>query len=401
MFQYGLEVLQKDSELLEKLKGRRVGVLASPASVDQKLGHIMNWAHDSSSIHLSCGFGAQHGIFGEKQDNMIESDDQMDSKYQVPVYSLYGQVRRPTKEMLDQFDVLLFDLQDLGCRIYTFLTTLIYIAEDLQGTDKEIWVLDRPNPAGRVIEGSLLKEGFESFVGVGPILMRHGLTLGECLNWAVKKFGYDVKTRVVPMKGYRPDSTPWPQGLSWINPSPNVPTLSMAPMYAGTVLLEGTHLSEGRGTTRPLEQFGAPGFDSEKIISWMSKNLPEGWLEDCLLRPCFFEPTFHKFKGELVAGIHIHADLPHHDPNGFVPYRLIAGYLKAVHQLYPDFEIWKQPPYEYAERLLPIEILSGGEKLKQFVEDDRFSAEDFDRFLRQDEEAWQKEVLDLDVLIYK
>jgi uncharacterized protein YbbC (DUF1343 family) len=393
MFKYGIEVLLDNPDLLAELKGKRVSLVAHPASVNQQLAHSMDLLHRHDDINLTCAFGPQHGLRGEKQDNMIESDDYVDPKVGKPVFSLYGRVRRPTKEMMDEFDVVLFDLQDVGCRIYTFLTTLFYMMDECSQLGKSIWILDRPNPAGRNIEGLILDMSFETFIGAAPVPMRHGLTLGEAARWYAAHKNYDIDLKVVGMEDYSMDAVGgygWPSQLSWVNPSPNMPRLSCSRMYAGTVLLEGTLLSEGRGSTLPLEMFGAPNMDGEKILKEMQK-INEQWLRGCLLRPTYFEPTFHKHTGQLCAGLQIHIDHPSYRHDEFYPFRLICGYLKAVRKLYPDFELWKQPPYEYEEEKLPIDILSGDQQLRTWVEDEGARAYDWDQKLKGHESRWSEE----------
>ena len=254
---FGIDRLLTEPELRAALRGRRVALLGHPASVTADLTHSLDALAACSDIRLSAAFGPQHGMKGDLQDNMMETPDETDPVHGIPVFSLYGEVRRPTGQMMSTFDVLLVDLQDLGCRIYTFVTTLLYVLEAAAEHGKEVWVLDRPNPAGRPVEGTTLVTGWESFVGAGPMPMRHGMTLGEMGHWFIDHFKLDVAYRVIAMEGYAPEAGPgfgWPLGQrAWINPSPNAPNLSMARCYAGTVMLEGTTLSEGRGTTRPLE----------------------------------------------------------------------------------------------------------------------------------------------------
>ena len=267
--QFGLERFIQNPTLRAPLAGRRVALLAHPASVTRDLTHALDAIAALPDVKLTAAFGPQHGLRGDKQDNMIESPDYTDPRLGIPVYSLYGEVRRPTDVMMASFDVLLVDLQDLGCRIYTFITTLLYVLEAAAKHGKAVWVLDRPNPAGRPVEGLSLRPGWESFVGAAPMPMRHGMTMGELGHWFIAHFGLELEYRVIAMQGWQPDAAPgygWPQGVddwrSWVNPSPNAANLSMARAYAGTVMLEGTTLSEGRGTTRPLELFGAPGSTS-------------------------------------------------------------------------------------------------------------------------------------------
>lgn len=392
-FQLGIEKLLSEAKLKGELRGKRVALMANPASVDQNLRHSFDLVAQDSGIEITAAFGPQHGIRGEKQDNMIESDDFLDSKHGVPVYSLYGKVRRPTPEMLDAFDVLLFDLQDIGTRIYTYLTTLVYLLEDIQNQpDKELWVLDRPNPAGRIVEGPILLPEFETFVGAAPTCMRHGMTLGELANWYVQKKSLNSKLRVIPMEGYKmgPDHNhSWP-GLPWVNPSPNLPRLTTAPIYPGTVLIEGTELSEGRGTTLPLEVFGAPDLCHEKIFDRMREEQGD-WLKGCKVRPCYFEPTFQKHSGKLVNGVQIHVDHQNYDPSHFKPFRLISLYFRSVSQVYPNFELWKKPPYEYEKELMPVDMLSGSDFLRCWAEDGSRGPVDLDLYLQEDEHSWEEE----------
>jgi len=284
---FGLDRFLGNRSLRKPLAGRRVALLAHPASVTRDLVHSLDALAALSDIKLSAAFGPQHGLRGDKQDNMVESPDFRDPVHGIPVFSLYGEVRRPTAAMMESFDVLLVDLQDVGCRIYTFVTTLRYVLEAAAQHKKSVWVLDRPNPVGRPVEGLLLRPGWESFVGAGPLPMRHGLTLGELAQWFVKTLKLDIDCQVVTMEGWNPSAAPgygWPLGeRSWVNPSPNAPNLSMARCYAGTVMLEGTTLSEGRGTTRPLELFGAPDIDPRKLLAKMESLAPE-WLRGCRLR---------------------------------------------------------------------------------------------------------------------
>jgi uncharacterized protein YbbC (DUF1343 family) len=281
MVSFGIDRLLAERELRRPLAGRRVALLAHPASVTATLEHSLDALVALGDLRVTAAFGPQHGLRGDKQDNMVESPDFQDPAHGVPVFSLYGEVRRPTAAMLDTFDVLLVDLQDLGCRIYTFITTLRYVVEAAARHGKAVWVLDRPNPIGRPVEGLTLRAGWESFVGAGPMPMRHGLTLGELGHWFVRTLRLDVDYRVVEMRGWQPEAAPgygWPLGeRTWINPSPNAPNLWMARCYPGTVMLEGATLSEGRGTTRPLELFGAPDLDSSLWLAEMQRLAPQ-WL---------------------------------------------------------------------------------------------------------------------------
>jgi uncharacterized protein YbbC (DUF1343 family) len=389
-FQSGLDRLLASPELRRQLAGRRVALLAHPASVTPDLTHALDALAGLPEIHLSATFGPQHGLRGDKQDNMIESADFIDPRLGIPVFSLYGEVRRPNARMMDSFDVLLVDLQDLGCRIYTFITTLRYVLEEAAKLGKSVWVLDRPNPAGRLVEGLTLRPGWESFVGAGPLPMRHGLTMGELARWFAASLQLDVDLQVVTMEGWQPAAAPghgWPEGRSWINPSPNAPNLSMARCYAGTVMLEGTTLSEGRGTTRPLELFGAPDLDAEAIIAVMHGLAPD-WLTGCTLRACWFEPTFHKHAGKLCSGVQMHVDLPAYDHTAFRPWRLQALAFKAIRRLAPEYPLWRDFPYEYERDRLAIDLITGSPLLREWVDDIDALPEDLDGIAVRDERAW-------------
>ena len=387
-FQTGLDRLLADPALRRPLAGRRVALLAHPASVTASLEHALDALAALPEIRLSAAFGPQHGLRGDKQDNMMESPDFSDPRHGIPVFSLYGEVRRPTPAMLDSFDVLLVDLQDLGCRIYTFITTLRYVLEEAACFGKSVWVLDRPNPTGRPVEGLLLRPGWESFVGAGALPMRHGLTLGELGHWFINALGLDIDYHVIKMEGWRPDDAPgygWPIGRAWVNPSPNAPNLSMARAYAGTVMLEGTTLSEGRGTTRPLELFGAPGLDVPALLDAMRAIAPH-WLEGCRLRECWFEPTFHKHAGQLCAGVQIHVENGHYNHDAFRPWRLMALAFKALRRIEPGYPLWRDFPYEYEHDRLAIDLINGSPLLREWV-DDALPA-DFDALAAADETAW-------------
>jgi uncharacterized protein YbbC (DUF1343 family) len=388
---FGIDRLLADRALRKPLAGRRVALLAHPASVTGELAHSLDALAALEDIKLSAAFGPQHGLRGDKQDNMVESPDFLDPLHRIPVYSLYGKVRRPSDEMMASFDVLLIDLQDVGCRVYTFLTTLRYTLEQAARSKKTVWLLDRPNPAGRPVEGLKLRDGWESFVGAGPLPMRHGLTLGELGKWLIQKLGLDVDYEVIAMEGWNPGAAPgfgWPLGeRSWVNPSPNAATLSMARCYAGTVLLEGTTLSEGRGTTRPLELFGAPDIDAQSLVREMHSMAPE-WMKGCRLRPCWFEPTFQKHAGKLCAGIQIHVDDPAYDHEAFRPWRLVALALKALRAKH---ELWRDFPYEYERGRLAIDVINGSDLLRKWVDDPAAKPADLDALAAPDEEAWRAE----------
>ena len=391
---FGIDRLVADRSLRAPLAGKRVALLAHPASVTENLTHTLDALAGCGDLKISVAFGPQHGLRGDKQDNMVESPDFNDPVHGIPVFSLYREVRKPTDGMMDAFDVILVDLQDLGCRIYTFITTLLYVLEAASKHDKAVWVLDRPNPVGRPVEGLILRSGWESFVGAGPLPMRHGLTLGELGLWFVRTFKLDVEYQVIAMQDWQPDAAPgfgWPLGArAWINPSPNAPNLWMARTYAGTVLLEGTTLSEGRGTTRPLELFGAPDIDARAIMNKMEALAPR-WLDGCRQRECWFEPTFHKHASRLCHGVQIHTEGRGYDHQTFKPWRLQALALKAIRSLYPDYPLWRNFDYEYERGRLPIDVINGSPLLREWVDDASSGPPDLDTLASADEKMWMSE----------
>ncbi|SBV31594.1 conserved protein of unknown function [uncultured Sphingopyxis sp.] len=398
---FGIDRLLADPALRKPLEGKRVALLAHPASVTADLTHSLD-ALVAAGVHVTAVFGPQHGVRGDLQDNMMESPDFTDPTYGMPVFSLYGEVRRPSGQSMQTFDVMLVDLQDLGCRIYTYVTTLLYILEAAAAHGKAVWVLDRPNPAGRPVEGTRLLSGWESFVGAGPMVMRHGLTMGEMGHWFIRHFGLDVDYRVIEIEGWEPEGSGfgWPAERVWINPSPNAANVNMARAYAGTVMVEGATLSEGRGTTRPLELFGAPDIDARAVIAEMQRLAPE-WLTGCKLRDIWFEPTFHKHMKQLNSGIHIHAEGGWYDHEAFRPWRVQALGFKAIRSLYPDYPIWrgKDFKYEYTDDVLAIDVINGGPGLRKWVDDAGADPGDLDTLALPEEAAWRGEIGDL--LIYR
>ncbi len=399
--QFGIDRLLGDPVLLRELDGKRVALVAHPASVAKDLTHSLD-ALIAAGVNVTSAFGPQHGLKGDKQDNMVETADETDPQYGIPVFSLYGEVRRPTRQMMSSADVFLFDLQDLGCRIYTFVTTLLYLLEEAAKSGKTVWVLDRPNPAGRPVEGTLLIPGNESFVGAAPMPMRHGLTLGEMGHWFIRHFDLNVDYRVIKMHGWEPDGAGygWPSSRIWINPSPNAANVNMARTYAGTVMIEGATVSEGRGTTRPLEVlFGAPDIDAKAVLAEMWRLAPD-WIEGCAIRECWFEPTFHKHAGKLCNALMIHAEGPFYDHHAFKPWRLQALAFKAIRNVYPDYELWRGTDfkYEYTDNVLAIDVINGGPALREWVDDPAARLADLDALASNDEAAWIADVRDL--LIY-
>ncbi|MFN2100711.1 exo-beta-N-acetylmuramidase NamZ domain-containing protein [Altererythrobacter sp. MF3-039] len=391
--QFGIDRLVADPSLRAPLEGKRVALVAHPASVTEDLRHSLDALIDAG-VNVTSAFGPQHGLKGDKQDNMVETADETDPQYGIPVFSLYGEVRRPSGQMMSSADVFLFDLQDLGCRIYTFVTTLLYLLEEASKAGKSVWVLDRPNPAGRPVEGTLLVPGQESFVGAAPMPMRHGLTMGEMGHWFIAHFGLEVDYRVVEMAGWQPDGPGhgWPDSRIWINPSPNAANVNMARAYAGTVMIEGATLSEGRGTTRPLEVlFGAPDVDAKAVLAEMRRLAPE-WLEGCAIRECFFEPTFHKHAGSLCNALMIHAEGRSYQHDTFRPWRLQALAFKAIRNLYPDYDLWRDFPYEYELDRLAIDVINGGPSLREWVDDAESEPAYLDRIASADEALWRESI---------
>jgi uncharacterized protein YbbC (DUF1343 family) len=391
---FGIDRLLEDREVRKPLAGRRVALLAHPASVTRDLVHSLDALAALDDVNLVAAFGPQHGLRGDKQDNMIESADFKDPAHGIPVFSLYGKSRRPTAAMMNHFDVLLVDLQDLGCRVYTFMTTLRYVLEAAAEHGKTVWVLDRPNPAGRPIEGLTLRRGWESFVGAGTLPMRHGLTLGELATWFVSALRLEVDYDVITLAGWEPSRAPgsgWPLGeRAWVNPSPNAANLSLARCYSGTVMLEGATLSEGRGTTRPLELFGAPDLDARALLAKMESLAPE-WMRGCRLRDCWFEPTFSKHAGKLCDGIQIHVEAAAYEHEKFRPWRLIALALKSLRLLKPDYDLWRNFLYEYERDRLAIDVINGSDLLRKWVDDPTALPGDLNALAKADEEAWMEE----------
>ena len=393
---FGIDRLLQDDTFLAKLAGRRVGLVGHPASVTASLDHSLYALAALDDVNVTCALGPQHGMRGDKQDNMIETDDYRDPDLRIPIFSLYGEHRRPTDRMLEPLDVILYDLQDLGCRVYTYVTTLIYVIEEAARLGKSVWVLDRPNPAGRPIDGLTLRPGWESFVGVAEFPMVHGLTMGELGAWYIASKKIDVDYHVVEMQNYRPNEGPgygWPvTERAWVNPSPNAASLNMARAYGGTVMLEGTTLSEGRGTTRSLEVMGAPDLKAKDLIEEMYRLAPD-WLAGCKLRPTWFEPTFHKHAGQLCEGFQIHAEMDFYDPSVFKSWRVTALAFKAIRSLSPDYDLWRglDFKYEYTEGHPAIEIINGSDELRLWVDDAEATLGDLHEKIEADLAAWRAE----------
>jgi uncharacterized protein YbbC (DUF1343 family) len=390
----GLDRLLAEPALRRPLAGHRVALVAHPASVTADLVHALDALVACGDVQVVAALGPQHGLRGDKQDNMVESADYTDPVHGIPVWSLYGKVRRPTDAMLAGCDAIVVDLQDLGCRIYTFTTTLRYVLEAAARLRKAVWVLDRPNPVGRPVEGLRLEPGWESFVGAGQLPMRHGLTLGELGLWFIDRLRLDVDYTLLAMQGWQPDAAPghgWPLGeRAWVNPSPNAATPWMARAYPGSVLVEGTTLSEGRGTTHPLELFGAPDIDARALLREM-RALAPAWLRGCVLRECWFEPTFHKHAGRLCHGVQVHTEGPAYDHAAFRPWRLQVLALKALRRLAPDYPLWRRFDYEYEFGRLAIDVICGGTRLREWVDDAAATPADLDALASAEECAFASE----------
>jgi len=361
MVKSGIDIFEKS--LPKKFYGARAGVLVHPASVNRKLTHTKDILLQSKKIKVSAFFGPQHGIFGNTQDNMIEWEGFIDKVTGLPVYSLYGKTRKPTKKMLKDIEIFIVDLQDVGARYYTFIWTMALCMEACESKIPVI-VLDRVNPIGGALtEGPLLKPEFSSFVGLHPLPVRHGMTIGELALHFKDCFYPKVELTVIPLKGWRRNQWFDETGLHWVMPSPNMPTLDTANVYPGMCLLEGTILSEGRGTTRPFEIFGAPFIEPERLVM----KLRDFKLKGVIFRPLYFTPTFNKFSGQLCGGVQIHVV----DREKFKPFKTAVAILLAVKELYPEITLWRKPPYEYEFEKLPFDILAGSDRLRKEIEEGR------------------------------
>jgi len=355
----GLEELLESK--LDFLGEARVGLIVNPASINSKFQHAADLFHRDPRVKLTALFGPQHGIRGETQDNMIEWQTFHDSRTGLPAYSLYGETRKPTPEMLSNIDMLVFDVQDVGTRVYTFVYTMALAMQAARESGKLFVVLDRPNPiGGDQIEGNILDPEFSSFVGMFPIPMRHGMTIGELALMFNKAFGIRCDLEVIKMSGWRRSMYFADNGLPWILPSPNIPTADTAIVYPGLVMIEGTNLSEGRGTTRPFEIMGAPFIEPQALVEELNKDALPG----VVFRALHFQPTFHKFAGEICGGIQIHVV----DRNSFKPVITGVAITSAIRRLYPERFEWKLPPYEYVTDKLPFDVINGGSKLREQIE---------------------------------
>lgn len=361
MVTIGLENLLTTSSEELKLDGRRLGLLSNQASTDRNLVHARQLIQQRFGSSLTCLFSPQHGFFCEKQDNMIESAHETDRLTGLPLFSLYGESRRPSKAMFDQLDVLLIDLVDVGTRVYTFLYTMAYCLEAAAEFGKQVVVLDRPNPVGGIaVEGNVLEPEWASFVGLYPLPMRHGLTFGELALYVNQEFKIGADLQVIPMQGWKRSMLFRETGFPWVFPSPNMPTPETALVYPGQVIWEGTNISEGRGTTLPFELVGAPFWEHEPIM----KALEQTELPGCYLRPLLFEPTSGKWAGRGCVGFQLHVT----DAGTFLPYRTSLALLQAVIHLYPGEFSYKEPPYEYEYERLPMDMILGDQQVRRALE---------------------------------
>ena len=355
----GLDLFEKNWP--KTLKGSRVGLVVHPASVNSELEHALDCFFKSRKFELAALFGPQHGIRGETQDNMIEWKGFRDRKTSLPVYSLYSNTRKPAPSMLKDIEALAIDMQDIGSRYYTFIWTMELCMQACMETGKPVVVLDRPDPLGGIItEGPVLEMPYASFVGQRPIPVRHGMTIAEIAAYLKNEFYPSLEFHIIPMKGWKRKMLFDETGLPWVLPSPNMPTLDTALVYPVMCLLEATNISEGRGTTRPFEIFGAPFVDAEML----AEKLKSFKLPGVIFRPMYFQPTFQKHAGKLCGGTQIHVT----DRNRFKPFKTGCAVLKAVYDLYPDSFKWKQPPYEYETEKMPIDILAGTDRFRKDIE---------------------------------
>ena len=371
----GLERVLKEPALLAGTG--RLGLLYNQASVDSHFRIAPDLINMAFPRSLAALFGPQHGVGGTEQDNMRETGHGTHPRLGIPIYSLYSQTRRPSAEMLADVDTVLIDLQDVGTRVYTFATTVLFMMETCAAAGKNALILDRPNPInGLLVEGNVLDPAYSSFVGPFPIPMRHGLTLGELMTLYNEEYGIECDLKVVPMVGWNRNEYFEETGLPWVLPSPNMPLVETAVVYPGQVILEGTNLSEGRGTTRPFETFGAPFLEPDRVREVLDSEVLRG----AILREVDFKPTFNKWAGELCRGFQIHVT----DRNVFRPYRATLAIISALLKLYPEDFNWSDPPYEYVHDKLPIDIILGDDRVRRDLEQGR-SVLDM-------EKEWQSEV---------
>ncbi len=355
----GLEVLLEEN--LDLLKGRTVGIIANPSSVNSRLEHIFDLFFNHPKIELTTVMGPQHGVRAETQDNMIEWKGYQDPSTGLPVYSLYGETRCPTATMLDHVDTVVFDTQDVGTRYYTFISTMALAMVAAKEYGKSFIVLDRPNPInGIAVEGPVLRPRFQSFVGLYPLPIRHGMTVGELALYFNSEFRLNCSLEVVKMQGWKREMFFEDTCLPWVFPSPNMPTMDTAIVYPGMGLLEGTNVSEGRGTTRPFELSAAPWVEPSEMV----RQLRVMALSGVVFRPVYYTPTFHQWSGQVIGGVQIHVL----DRNRFHPFRTGLALVKTYRKMGEDQFQWKSPPYEYEDEHLPFDILCGTDQIRKQIE---------------------------------
>jgi uncharacterized protein YbbC (DUF1343 family) len=377
----GLEVLLESQ--LDLLEGARVGLIVNPASINSRFEHTADLFYQEKRINLTSLFGPQHGIRGETQDNMVEWQTFHDKRTGLPAYSLYGETRKPTPEMLADVDTLVFDVQDVGTRVYTFIYTMALAMEAARECGKKLVVLDRPNPINGIqIEGNIHEQEFRSFVGLFPIPMRHAMTVAELALMFNGEFGIGCQLETVKMEGWRREMWYEETRLPWVMPSPNIPSVETTVVYPGSVMIEGTTLSEGRGTTRPFELIGAPYIEPQVLIERLKRDNMPG----VVFRPIHFEPTFQKFAGQLCGGIQIHVT----DRSLFKPVITGIAIIKAIRHLYPDQFGWKQPPYEYVWDKLPFDVINGSSIVRRQIQ--------IDTPVHEIEESWREPLKAFDEL---
>ena len=354
----GLEVLSASPP--DFLYGKRLGLLCNQASTDSRFRHSRDLIMERFPGLLRCLFSPQHGFFSAKQDNMIESDHVIDPVSGLPVYSLYGETRKPYPSMFKDIDLLLIDLIDVGTRVYTFIWTVIYCLQTAAETGTGVVILDRPNPIGGLVEGNVLNSDCASFVGLHSIPMRHGLTVGELALLCNREMGIGADLEIVPVHGWRRDMLFPETGLPWVFPSPNMPTFATALVYPGQVIWEGSNISEGRGTSLPFELFGAPFVDVDEVLAEVATTELPG----CLLRPLVFEPTSGKWAQAGCSGFQLHVT----NMQAFMPYRTSLALLQALLKLYPQGFSYKEPPYEYEFERLPMDLILGDKQVRRALE---------------------------------
>jgi uncharacterized protein YbbC (DUF1343 family) len=377
----GLDIVSGSS--FDIFSGARVGLIVNPASIDSRYRHAVDLFHNDPRVSLTALFGPQHGIRGETQDNMIEWETFRDTRTGLRAFSLYGETRKPTPPMLDLIDVLVFDLPDVGTRVYTFIYTMALAMEAARECGKQFFVLDRPNPIGGLrTEGNIHEPEFRSFVGMFPLPMRHAMTAGELALMFNREFGLGCDLEVIGMEGWRRAMRFDETGLPWAMPSPNIPTVETAVVYPGSVMLEGTAISEGRGTTRPFEIIGAPYIEPYDLVDELNK---EG-LPGVVFRPVHFQPSFHKYAGEVCGGIQLHVT----NRDVFKPVITGVAIISAIRRMYPDYFAWSRPPYEYVYDRPPFDVITGTSRLREQIETGATT--------REIEDGWRGPLIDFEKL---